>query len=118
MKIIDNELNLGRNIRIVTPDPLSSYQQIDGLGNADLYPPLYLGYLGNHYRSLENTENKEASPDSREELLPLIDNEESANSETTITAGEDTLSADEPTISVDERIIVAEVEEERQNFQV
>ena len=111
----------GRNIRIVTPGTQGSYQQFDGLGQADLHPPLWLGYLGNHYRSLETTD--ETSNDVPEQLSPLFDSEETVsanefNSESTITAGEETITAWEETISADEGVIMAETEEERQNFQV
>ena len=105
----------------MTPQSQSSYQQHDGLGQADLHPPLWLGFLGNHYEPLETPD--EAPLEIPEHRSPLIDLEETTsakgfNSESTITAGEETISADDNTISADEGVIMAEMEEERQNFQV
>ena len=105
----------------MTPGAQSSYQQHDGLGQADLHPPLWLGYLGNHYEPLETFDD--APLDIPDHLSPLIDLEETAsaegfNSEVTITAGEETISADDNTITADEGVIMAEMEEERQNYQV
>ena len=106
----------------MTPGAQSSYQQHDGLGQADLHPPLWLGYLGNHFEPLLETAD-DVPQDIPDHLSPLIDLEETApakgsNSEVTITAGEETISADDNTISADEGVIMAEIEEERQNFQV
>ena len=95
----------GRDIRIVTPGAAAGYQVIDGLGQAGL-PPLWLAFLGNHFRSLEKAlhEDPQEAPDA------MIGIEETADSEATLSVNEseETISAEEVTIS--------ELEQERQNL--
>ena len=102
----------GRNIHIVTPGTDAGYQVIDGLGQADLYPPLWLGFQGNHYRSLEVAEH--LGPEETSDQIP--ENEE------TLSANEfncdSTLSVDEEAISSEQMVITREVEQERQNIEV
>ena len=111
----------GRNIRIVTPGARDPYQVIDGLGQADLFPPLWLGYQGNHYRSLEETEHDtpEDTPD------PIMESEQTVsanefNNESTLSVDveDSTVSVGEEAISAEMEVITREVEQERQNIQV
>ena len=113
----------GRNIHIVTPGSEAGYQVIDGLGQADLYPPLWLGFQGNHYRSLEAAEqmtSEETSDQILETEETLSANE--FNCDSTLSANEfncdSTISVDEETISSEQMVISREVEQERQSIEV
>ena len=106
----------GRDIHLVTPEADAAYQVIGGLGQAGL-PPLWLAFLGNHYRSLETAlhEAPVEAPNA------MIGSEEtlSADSEATLSANsESTLSINEETISAEEDVTMRELEQERQNLQV
>ena len=106
----------GRDIHLVTPEADAGYQVIDGFGQAGL-PPLWLAFLGNHYRSLE-TALHEAPVEAHN---AMIGSEEtlSADSEATLSANsESTLSINEETISAEEDVTMRELEQERQNLQV
>ena len=98
----------GRDIRIVTPGAAAGYQVIDGLGQAGL-PPLWLAFLGNHFRSLE----KALHEDPQEAPNAMIGSEETGDSEATLSAN------CESTLSVSaEEVTMMELEQERQNLQV
>ena len=94
----------GRDIHIVTPGADAGYQVIDGLGQAGL-PPLWLAFLGNHFRSLEKAlhEDPQEAPDA------MIGIEETADSEATLSVNES-----EETISAEE-VTMMELEQERQS---
>ena len=96
----------------MTPGAAAGYQVIDGLGQADLFPPLWLGFQGNHYRSLEAAEHM-ASEETSDRIL---------ETEETLSANEfncdSTISVDEETISSEQMVISQEVEQERQSIEV
>ena len=94
---------------MVTPGAAAGYQVIDGLGQAHLYPPFWVAYLGNHYRSLETVlhEASEDAPTNASEATL------SADSEATLSA-----ESAEETISAEEDVTMRELEQERENLQV